>query len=215
MDLKTTHNSGVLRVLHLDSGAKLGLHVRIWLPGFEADKPLGAGYITTNDYLFLHHKRLKITGGCMEHDLHYGCKTKYGLLSWLARWNMSANGAKSCACTKACAKMKQRRLLAFVDGYIVFVDAEKRDGEHEHSGQRTLHRVVEWDSSTKASCRMDSEKDEASQRTRMVKSRRANGTKRRCTAPVLMCTKKATCIADTGSTARCMDTAFWSTARAS
>jgi len=119
-----SHNSSLIRELELDSGAKLGAgSTKKYLPGLKAETPLGPGTIITNDHLSLHHSGLDSTGGWKEHYVHYGSKTKYGHIILAGTLEHFRKWSQSKACKDECSKVVKGRLFAFVDGYLLHVDA--------------------------------------------------------------------------------------------
>jgi len=119
------HNSQMIRTLELDEGARVGAGTTSkHLQGFPAGKPLGPSTIITNDHLCLHHSGLEATGGWKAHYVHYGSKTRFGHLILAGTLEHFRKWAGSGACTGECAQVPTGRLFAYVNGYIMHVDAQ-------------------------------------------------------------------------------------------
>mmetsp|Transcript_65128 Transcript_65128/g.196544 ORF Transcript_65128/g.196544 Transcript_65128/m.196544 type:complete len:306 (+) Transcript_65128:71-988(+) len=120
-----SHNSTLIRELEIDTGAMIGAgSTSKYLADFTPEQPLGPMAIVTNDHLSLHHSGLDSTGGWKEHYIHYGTKTKFGHVILAGTLEHFRKWAHSKACTDECAKVKKGRLFAYVQGYLLHVDAE-------------------------------------------------------------------------------------------
>jgi len=125
--------------LEMNRGAKMGANpTRKYLEerGFKDNVPLGAGKITLNEELSLHH-------GDYHKDVwvgmykQYAAATKYGVLILAKTLENFQHWAKSNACAKEVNQIPTGRLFAYVEndyengypqGYIVHVDAQNKMG---------------------------------------------------------------------------------------